>query len=244
MDSVIVHPTPLLSIADHHARFDYTRVVGIILGNTANGVHITNAFAVPFEEEHNMFFLDTSYLLSMYALVKKITLDEKILGWYHTGRYIINNDCEITQYIQTLTDEPAICLVVDLDAVSTPARAYTLKDDEFVYVNTAIEAEEAEEVGVEHLVRDIKEGGNGIVDGLKMYRDSLDSILKYLDDVIEKGGSNEIMDEIQECLNDVPRIELGDMSNVYLGTLMKNVVRLKDLAINKRENKLRDEIVN
>lgn len=243
MDSVIIHPTPLLQIADHYIRYDEEKVVGIILGNTTNGIHITNTFALPYEEDLNNFFIDTSYLQSMHALVKKISVDEKILGWYHTGQHILKYDQEITRYIETLTELPAIALLVDLESSDTPIRAYNLKDNDFVYVNTLIEAEEAEEVGVEHLVRDIKGSDKEILDGLKVYKESLDNILKYLDDVLINGGDNEIMGEIQECLNDIPRIELGEMSSIYLGSLVKNVVRLKDLEINRKENSLRDGAV-
>lgn len=244
MDTIYVHPIPLLTIADHHSRYDYTRVLGIILGRTTNGIHITNAFAIPFEESPDDFYIDTTYLHSMFNLIKRITLDEKILGWYHTGSYITKLDYEITRFIQTLTETSAIVLVSDLEADDTPIRAYTLKNDEFVYVNTVFQAEEAEDVGLEHLARDLKRKENKVLDGLNMYRESLNSILEYLDEVIENGGSNKIMDEIQECLNDIPRIELGDMSNIYLGCLVKNVLRLKDLNINKKDNQLRDRIVN
>lgn len=51
-----VHPTVLLGVVDHHQRLvpgaREKRVVGALLGTiSANEVHITNSYAIPFEED-------------------------------------------------------------------------------------------------------------------------------------------------------------------------------------------------
>lgn len=55
VDSVIIHPLVLLSVADHYhrvARGTRKRVVGVLLGSSFRGkVDATNSFAVPFEED-------------------------------------------------------------------------------------------------------------------------------------------------------------------------------------------------
>jgi 26S proteasome regulatory subunit N8 len=55
VDSVIIHPLVLLSVADHYhrvARGTRKRVVGVLLGSSSRGkVDATNSFAVPFEED-------------------------------------------------------------------------------------------------------------------------------------------------------------------------------------------------
>ena len=55
VDSVVIHPLVLLSVADHYhrvARGTRKRVVGVLLGSCFRGkVDATNSFAVPFEED-------------------------------------------------------------------------------------------------------------------------------------------------------------------------------------------------
>ena len=53
---VIIHPIVLLSVVDHYNRVAQNtrkRVVGILLGTGEAGgeIHVTNSFAVPFEED-------------------------------------------------------------------------------------------------------------------------------------------------------------------------------------------------
>ena len=52
---VVVHPIVLLSVVDHFSRMSKgtnKRVVGTLLGEISGGqYHVTNSFAVPFEED-------------------------------------------------------------------------------------------------------------------------------------------------------------------------------------------------
>ena len=64
-----LHPIALLSIVDHHERTVGNklnkRALGVLLGESNRGVYdITNAYAIPFEEEHKkegVWFLDHDY---------------------------------------------------------------------------------------------------------------------------------------------------------------------------------------
>lgn len=76
---VVIHPTVLLSIADHYVRAaegTNRRVVGCLLGEAkSDGLHITNTFGVPFEEDskdRSVWYLDHSYLDKMYKMFKKV----------------------------------------------------------------------------------------------------------------------------------------------------------------------------
>lgn len=123
---VVVHPLVLLSVADHYKRLKLTgtkkRVVGVLLGSkTGNRVDITNSFAVPFEESNNpkVWFLDHSYLESMFWMFKKVNSKfcrhcrlhsihtnpfitikiniarEEIVGFYSSGPKIKENDLKV-----------------------------------------------------------------------------------------------------------------------------------------------------
>jgi len=90
VERVAVHPIVLLSIADHHDRVSSAmqnrRVMGILLGDDYKGqVNVLQCFAVPFEEDaadNSVWFVDTNFIDDMYALHRKVTLKERIVGWY------------------------------------------------------------------------------------------------------------------------------------------------------------------
>lgn len=243
-----IAPLVLLSVVDHYRRYNATRVVGVLLGNESSGIiSITNSFAVPFEEYENSFFIDTSYLLNMFELFYKVNNKEKIVGWYHSGPKMYKNDIEISKSFNKYCDNPLLAIVnVTMEANDIPVQIYQLKDDDnLVNLNVQIGADETEEVGVEHLLRDIKEGTGSsikdqvaqIVDSLKMYRSSIDDIIRYIENV-ESGMSYdfEIIELLQNILNDVPKItKTIDMSEIYSVELANTLIALNDLQKNRVE---------
>lgn len=242
MQDIIIHPLVTLSIVDHHNRKDGKRVLGILLGSKLDGqTHVTSSYALIFEEDEQSFFIDTSYLKKMYNLYHRVNSKEEIIGWYHTGGRIFQNDFEISQYIQKHT-ENVYCLIINTEE-NDFIKIYKYDDEKMVALNFQIEAEEAEEVGVEHLIRDIKDEENGILEGLKKYKQSVDMVIEYLEKA-EKDYNFVIMQEIQECLNNLPEVHVGEMKDVYFGNLVKSVVRLKDLVNNRNENRSREGIMS
>lgn len=235
--TITIHPIPLLSIADHQAR-STNRPFGILLGYEIDSItHITNAFAVPYEED-STFFIDSSYLNSMYTLQRKVNVKEKIVGWYSTSDS--SHDKNINEFIMNYVTDP-IMVIVNCEE-NQIFKAYRYKLGNLVPIFDAkIEAEEAEEVGVEHLIRDLRDEENDVLNSLQIYESILKEIIAYLgkDEV-----NPEIVNEIQECLNDFIAYEVEDLSDAYVGSLVKCVVRLKDLEINRKENRLREGIVN
>ena len=62
----------------------------------------SNSFAVPFDEEERdseVWFLDHEYLENMYAMFKKVNARERIVGWYHTGPKLHQNDIRINDLV-------------------------------------------------------------------------------------------------------------------------------------------------
>ncbi|XP_003372023.1 26S proteasome non-ATPase regulatory subunit 7 [Trichinella spiralis] len=208
---VIVHPLVLLSVIDHFNRvYKITkspRVVGILLGTTSGKtVDVTNCFAVPFEQDYTalppVWFLDHEYLESMHMMFGKVNAREKIVGWYHSGPHLYSTDIAINSVLKSFVMHPVLC-VVSVKKHGIPADAYIeveeVQDDGSVPLRTfellscCIQSEEAEAVGVEHLLRDIKDQSAGTlaqmttrrVVGLRGFVEMLRCIKCYLEEVSE-----------------------------------------------------------
>ncbi|EOB13672.1 26S proteasome non-ATPase regulatory subunit 7 [Nosema bombycis CQ1] len=249
--SVIVHPLVLLSAVDHYKRLGSKRVVGILLGQVDDDIHVTNSFAIPFEEDSSSWFLDTSYLQNMFELFHKVNSKEIIVGWYHTGPKMCSNDIEITKSLLKYVDDPHLVIInIHSTDYDLPVQVFKLdKQGDFAHVNAKIEAEEAEEVGVEHLIRDIREEDTGsskekiktIKESIRTYEKSLEIIEDYIQKTIEGNVkyNHEIFYLLQDILYSIPYLT-GSLdeyqSNTYLSELIKSVVSLHDLSKNRMEN--------
>lgn len=173
--SVTVAPLVLLSVVDHYnraAKGTKKRVVGVLLGqNDGKNVRVSNSFAVPFEEDNDdpsVWFLDHNYVENMNDMFKKVNAREKLIGWYHSGPKLRASDLEINELFKRYTPNPLLVIIdVQPRESGVPTDAYfaveEIKDDgttttkTFVHTPSTIEAEEAEEIGVEHLLRDIRD---------------------------------------------------------------------------------------
>ncbi|KAI8466246.1 MAG: 26S proteasome regulatory subunit [Monoraphidium minutum] len=175
-EKVVLHPLVLLSVVDHYnrtARDTKKRVVGLLLGDTHKGqVDVTNSFAIPFEEDDQdptIWFLDHSYLENMFHMFKKVNAREKVVGWYSTGPRLREADVDINQLVANYCESPVLVICeVEPKEVGLPFTAYCsvneVREDGtekarkvFVSVPTEVGQTEAEEIGVEHLLRNVKD---------------------------------------------------------------------------------------
>ena len=269
-----VHPIVLLSIADHHNRIvapnsgKQERVIGILLGDVfRNQCNITQCFGIPFEEDErdpSVWFVDTNFIEEMYALHKKVTLKEKIVGWYSSLSTIRPNDLEIHKLMKKYVNNP-VFLTSDVgarDPHEIPARAYLgaerVRNDglpiasSFRNIPTIVDFLEVEEIGVEHLLRDIKdvdmsEIGTTLtnsVHGLAALQHRLQNISDYLGDVIDGKLplDNEIVGVAQSIFNLLPNLKLKETTDslaakaddstfmIYISQLARSVVSLHELV--------------
>lgn len=208
---VVVHPTVLLSVVDHYNRIakdTKKRVIGTLMGEYGdNGVlDVTNCYAVPFEEDKDdpsIWFFDHIYHENMYNMMRKINGREKIIGWYSTGPQIKRSDIEINEILRRYNTSPVFVVirVNDEEQISLPTEAYFTQEEtdssgtinrQFIHVPSTVGATEAEEVGVEHLLRDIKDASQGQlskqmlnkINGLKALQGKLHEMKDYLEKVI------------------------------------------------------------
>jgi len=272
--TVVVHPLVLLSVADHHARSisrsSTKRVVGVLLGqDNGKTVNVANSFGIPFEEDEKdskTWFLDHNYIEGMWEMFKKVNARERMIGWYHTGPKLRASDQEINDLFKRFIARPVMVIVdVRPQTVGIPTDAYfaveKIKDDgtetrkTFLHVPSAIEAEEAEEIGVEHLLRDIKDSTTTTLStrvaeqlaSLRGLQSRLTDIRNYLQDVArgKMPVNHQIVYNLQDALNLLPDLNDAAITQsfssttndellvVYLSSLMRAVIALHALVDNK-----------
>ena len=258
------------------------RVVGVLLGEQRKGrLDVTSSFAVPFEEddgENGIWFLDHSYLENMYRMSKKISAKEKIVGWYSTGPKLRESDIDIHELFYAYAPEPVLVIVdVRAENANIPTSAFAaqieVKEDgtekqqkTFVHVPNSIEAFDAEEIGVEHLLRDVKDNtvstlSTKVSEKLQSMRGlkaRLEEIKSYMDKVVDGSlpMNHEIMGHLQNAFNLLPNLNLEEyvrgfnvssndaMLVIYLSSLIRSVIALHDLIKNKAENKERERAID
>uniref|UniRef100_A0A8C3QET5 26S proteasome non-ATPase regulatory subunit 7 n=1 Tax=Cyanoderma ruficeps TaxID=181631 RepID=A0A8C3QET5_9PASS len=241
VDRVVVHPLVLLSVVDHFNRIgkvgNQKRVVGVLLGSWQKKIlDVSNSFAVPFDEDDKddtVWFLDHDYLENMYGMFKKVNARERIVGWYHTGPKLHKNDIAINELMKRYCPN-SVLVIIDVKPkdLGLPTEAYIsveeVHDDgtptskTFEHVTSEIGAEEAEEVGVEHLLRDIKDTTVGTLS----QRITNQDVFNLLPDV-----------NLQEFVKAFYLKTNDQMVVVYLASLIRSVVALHNLINNKIANR-------
>jgi len=279
LDKVVVHPLVLLSVVDHFNRMgkigNQKRVVGLLLGSwSSRGVlDIANSFAIPFDEDEkdrDVWFLDHEYLEQMYNMFRKVNAKERVVGWYHTGPKLHQNDILINDLIRKYCPNSVLVIIDPKPTrIGLPTEAYKVVEEihddgsptnkTFEHVATEIGAEEAEEVGVEHLLRDVKDTTVGTLSqritsqlmGLKGLHQKLQDMQSYLKKVVagELPMNHEITYQLQDIFNLLPdvtnpcfvrslQVNTNDqMLVMYIASVIRSVIALHNLINNKLANK-------
>merc|ERR1712100_983571 len=276
--SVVVHPLVLLSTVDHYnrvAKDTKKRVVGVLLGerDKQGAIDVTNSFAVPFDEDDrnpSIWYLDHDFLEALYAMFRKVAAKEKIVGWYSTGPRIKPSDLEIHEVFRRFCKEPVYCVIdVKPRELGIPTEAYValqeVKDDgteaiyTFHHLPSEIGAYEAEEIGVEHLLRDIKDTSvstlaqqvTSRLNAMKGLHSRLADMQTYLENVLaEKMPVNhQIIAHMQDVFNLLPNLSIENLVKafsvktndmmvvIYVAAMIRSILALHNLINNKIENK-------
>jgi len=270
---VVVHPLVLLSVVDHFnrvAKDSNKRVVGVLLGTReGDTADITNSFAVPFEENQNkptVWFLDHNFLDTMYWMFKKVNTRQHILGFYSTGPKIKENDLKIAALFRRFCATEPVFVIIDVrpDVEGMPVTAYLAKDEMetegkeitkvFKHIPSRIEAEEAEGVGVEHLLRDINDPSTstlaasirGKIKGLAGLANRLAEITRYVELIQSQTipVNNQIIYNLQDIFNLLPNLNVEELikslltktndihHSIYISSLTRSVIALHNLLNN------------
>lgn len=232
---------------------------------------------VPFDEDDkdkSVWFLDHDYLENMYGMFKKVNARERVVGWYHTGPKLYQNDIAINELVRRYCPN-SVLVIIDAKPkdLGLPTEAYQaveeVHDDgsptskTFDHVPSEIGAEEAEEVGVEHLLRDIKDTTVGSLSqritnqllGLRGLYTQLREIQDYLFQVAQGKLpiNHQIVYQWQDIFNLLPDITQDNFTDnlyvktndqmlvVYLAALVRSIIALHNLINNKLTNKDAEE---
>lgn len=203
-------------------------------------------------------------------MFKKVNARERVVGWYHTGPKLHQNDIAINELVRRYCPN-SVLVIIDAKPkdLGLPTEAYIaveeVHDDgsptskTFEHVPSEIGAEEAEEVGVEHLLRDIKDTTVGSLSqkitnqfmGLKGLNLQLRDIKNYL---MKVGAGQlplnyQIVYQLQDILNLLPDITHDSFTDtlyiktndqmlvVYLASLVRSIIALHNLINNKLTNR-------
>ena len=160
-------------------------------------------------------------------MFKKVNAREKLIGWYHSGPRLRASDLEINELFKRYIPNPLLVIIdVQPKEVGVPTDAYfaieEIKDDgtttskTFVHTPSTIEAEEAEEIGVEHLLRDIRDVAIGTLStritaqlqSLQGLHLRLRDISAYLQKVLDGDlpANHAILGNLQDVFNLLPNL--------------------------------------
>jgi len=202
--------------------------------------------------------------------LKKINAKEKVIGWYSTGPKIRKADIEINELLRRYTPNPVYVIinVAPQETLGLPTDAYSSIEEvnqdgqivrNFVHISSSVGASEAEQVGVEHLLRDVKDVSIGSLSyqvsdkvmGLKALINKLTEINDYLGKVITgKYPINpQIVYNLQDIFNLLPNLKIEElvksfsvktndfMLTNYISSIIRATIALHNLVNNKIQNK-------
>ena len=209
----------------------------------------------------------------MLEMFRKVSAKERVVGFYSTGPQIRSNDLRIYEIVKRFLPPkcltpPVFCIIdVRPDRQSMPTTSYKVVEEvstkdgqrqvklSFAHVPSLMGAMEAEEVGVEHLLRDINDPTvstvasliTGKIAGLATLTEKLVECKDYLEACVrgDQKPNPEIVANLQTILNLLPNLNTEDMVRsmliktndmhmaMYLSALIRSVIALHDLINNR-----------
>ena len=245
----------------------------MLLGTVSKGVvDVLSCYAVPFEEDERdlkIWYLDHSYHEQMFSMYRKVNASEKLVGWYSTGPKIRPGDLQIDALVRRYTPNPVMVIVdVKPKTLGIPTEAYRAIEEiregqqqqwTFQHVPSEIGATESEEVGVEHLLRDVKDMtistlANRVTQklgSLKGLVARLQEVDAYLHNVLsgKVPVNHRIIYQLQDIFNLLPNLNVDElvkafavktndmMLAIYISSIIRAVVALHNLVDNRLINK-------
>ncbi|KAJ1818465.1 hypothetical protein GGH91_002051 [Coemansia sp. RSA 2671] len=238
-----VHPVVLFSVLDHYLRRNdnQERVIGTLLGvRSEDGrvVEIRSCFAVPHFETEDQVEVDMEHHRSMFALHKKASAREQIVGWYATGSKLSKYAALIQDfYSREAAPFSAVHLVMDTELTDgqlsikclqgSPIGAgahpencmflplpYELQypDAELTALQAAADSKDSEE-GYAVLISDMEQLENSIEELKAM----LQRVTAYVQGVCkgEEKPNNVIGKYLMDMLAVVPKIDSKQFSTLF-----------------------------
>lgn len=212
-------------------------------------------------------------------MFRKVSSKERVIGFYSTGPSIRPNDLRIYDIVSRFVQGPcSVFCIIDIrpDRPDLPVTAYKVVEDvsgassssgsggsgkqasvqrSFAHLPSQMGALEAEEIGVEHLLRDINDPTvstvasliKGKMSGLATLVEKLVECKDYLETCVSRNvrPNEEIVSNLQTILNLLPNLNTPDLVKsmivktndmhmaIYLAALIRSVIAIHDLVNNK-----------
>lgn len=198
-------------------------------------------------------------------------MNEKIVGWYHTGTEMKSNDKQISSIFLKYTEYPVVAKInLSPEKHKMPMETYALVQKlssdgsvpsfNFKGVPCKIKAEESELVGIEQLLRYVKDTSVGDLSthinkkssSLKQFQEQIGTMSSYLEKVAEGKlpPNNEIISNIQKIWYSMPELHLlnekeelitgatnDNFLAIYIASLVRSTLGIHSLIENKISNK-------
>jgi len=212
-----------------------------------------------------VWFLDINYAEEMFRMFRKVWSKAKVLGWYSTGPSILPNDLQIHRFIRQHLCPTPIFAVIDIDTSKKglPVLAYVTIEppgapEEFCNVHTELTSLEAEDIGIEHLLRDLTDSTISTLStrvgdrqhALETLHRKLGDIESYLLDVADGKlpVDQEILNQLQILTNILPRLHQikssaamlvstndSELCN-FVASVSRCVMAIYDVLVNRRRH--------
>jgi 26S proteasome regulatory subunit N8 len=239
-----------------------------------------NTTHAPKNHQQAVFYLDHNFLENMLAMFRKVNAKERVIGFYSSGPQIRPNDLRIHDIVERFTGiytngskdmsipcHPAVFCIIDVrpGRVDLPVTSYKVIEEvegvgktiqrTFAHVASYMGAMEAEEVGVEHLLRDVHDPTvssvasliQGKLTGLATLQEKLVECKDYLEQCASGDVkiNVDILDNLQTILSLLPNLNTPKLINsmmiltndmhmaIYIASLIRTVIALHDLVNNK-----------
>jgi len=200
------------------------------------------------------------------------------VGFYSSGPKIKENDLKINELFRQYSSHDPVFVIIDVrpDVEGLPTIAYTAVEEVesegkeiqrvFKHIPCSIEAEEVEEVGVEHLLRDINDPSTSILamqikqklNGLSGLAGRLADIREYLQNVISGRipVNHQVIYNLQNIFNLLPNLNIEELRRsmliktndmhlvMYISSLVRSIIALHGLLNNKIKYKDVDEVLD
>eukprot|EP01119_Soliformovum_irregulare_P022409 TRINITY_DN765_c0_g1_i2.p1 TRINITY_DN765_c0_g1~~TRINITY_DN765_c0_g1_i2.p1 ORF type:complete len:248 (+),score=85.63 TRINITY_DN765_c0_g1_i2:361-1104(+) len=208
----------------------------------------------------------------MEAMYRKVNARENIVGWYSTGPRIRPADLEINDLFKKYVPNPVL-VIIDVqpkEEYEIPTKSYVALEEvredsteapkiQFQHITSEIGALEAEEVGVEHLLRDVKDTSvSTLATQLHAKMLSLKSLISHIGELhhylelVASGKlplNHQILAQVQDIFNMAPNLKLENLQKnfqvkindmmlvIYLSSMIRSIIALHSLINNKADLK-------
>jgi 26S proteasome regulatory subunit N8 len=202
----------------------------------------------------------------MSGMFRKVNAREIIVGWYSTGPKLKKSDIEIHEVFRQYIPHPVYVIInVKPKDVGIPIESYAAVEEAqdeksqpkltFAHVPSEVGALEAEEIGVEHLLRDVKDttvsdlatSVQSRMNAMQALKSRLEEIYQYLEMVIDKKLpiNHNILYILQDVFNLLPGLQTEEtkmgfttqtndsMLSMYISSTVRSIIALHELINNK-----------